>query len=321
VSISKLELEVKRYTRKDGGRFPVNRFLRSNALVETFQALWCELDKGSPKEQHDRLRAFGVFPTMIVRSGGKSRHAYWVLAEPVTRDRFNQVMPRLCAQLLGDGKTIPAMHQLRLSGSIHSKSLERGSLRRARLIHDEEWFPTIEEIEAALTLTPEQVTAYMDRELGRKPRNRAGSGSGAEETNGKSTCGDGNRAEPRHTAGIEELELRAFEDGSDDAILDAAHRVACSQGLTREGRRMAFRSFKLLLSTGFVVQVEQYLPEKRTRLYDISIPILSPDVWRRHCHETTAEWAAHAARRAAQDADADGLHGVLPQRRRSSEQA
>ncbi len=91
------------------------------------------MDRGTLREQWDRLHSFGVFPTMIVWSGGKSLQAYWVLAEPTDRERFNSVMPRLCAQLLGDGKTIPAMHQLRLPGSIHSRSLERGRLRRARL--------------------------------------------------------------------------------------------------------------------------------------------------------------------------------------------
>ncbi len=483
VSISAQEFEVEWKDRKDGrGRFPIDRYHRTNALVETFQALWCEMDRGTVREQWDRLHSFGVFPTMIVWSGGKSLQAYWVLAEPTDRERFNSVMPRLCAQLFGDGNAILAMHQLRLPGSIHFKTLERGRLRRARLIHDEERFPAIEQIEAALTLTPEEVTSYMDKELGRKPRNRAGSGSGAEETNDKSTCGDGNRAEPRHTVGIEELELRVFEDGGDDAILDAAHRVfgdlrkderhattlamirwcywsmclserdscrivkryyrlrpgtskgaterleevtrrvdalvanwygkarapeveyasitdledcayeialaippewsaadacgfqdwltgfvryltalahgrgltcfrshslharkdierlgrgacgkpetgrnahdcderesrqrrrpgdrvACSQGLNREGRRMAFRGFRHLLSTGFVVQVKEYMQGNRTRLYDITIPILSPDVWHHHRHETIAEWSARAAKRAAQDADADG---------------
>ncbi|MFQ5464022.1 MAG: hypothetical protein ACE5E5_15530, partial [Phycisphaerae bacterium] len=191
--------------RKDGKRFPTERVERSNAHVETFQALWCEMDRGTVREQWDRLHSFGVTPTMIVWSGGKSLHAYWVLAEPIDRENFNAVMPRLCAQLLGDGKTIDAMHQLRLPGSIHSKSLERGRLRRARLIHEEDRFPTIEEIEAALTLDDEEVTAYMDNELSRNARNGG--------------------ADPQDTSGSVLDELLAFDDGGDEAILDAAHRA------------------------------------------------------------------------------------------------
>ena len=477
VSLSKQELEVKWTDRKDGRRFPVNRYHRTNALVETFQALWCELDRGSVREQWDRLRSFGVFPTMIVWSGGKSLHAYWVLAEPTDRERFDSVMPRLCAQLLGDGKTIPAMHQLRLPGSIHSKSLEQGRMRRARLIHEADRFPGIEEIEAALTLTMEEVTAYMDKELDRKPRR------GRAET----TTEDGEGADPQYAAADGLDELVAFDDGGDEAILNAAHRafgdlrrderqattlalirwchrsvclpkvdacrivkqfirrwpgtseganerlaqvlsqvdalvanwygkvhlpeidyatiedlgdcvreiaalmppdwtpadadgfhdwltgfiryltavahrrglscfrrhslharrdierlgrvrlathesernarhdcneddakpsdlVACSQGLSRDGRRMAYRGFRHLLSTGFVVQVAEYLPDKRTRLYDISIPVVSPLAWERHRHETTSDWSARGAKR---DEDGESLCSVLSGRRRS----
>ncbi len=488
VSLSKQELEVKWTDRKDGRRFPVNRYHRTNALVETFQALWCELDRGSVREQWDRLRSFGVFPTMIVWSGGKSLHAYWVLAESTDRERFNSVMPRLCAQLLGDGKTIPAMHQLRLPGSIHSRSLERGRLRRARLIHDDERFPAIEEIEAALTLSPEEVTAYMDTELGRKPG--SGRAAGAKHPGDAADqhtveCEGG--GDPQRAAADGLDELRAFDDGGDEAILNAAHRVFgdlrrgerhattldlirwchrsvclpkadtcrivkqfilrypgtseganerlgqvtsqvdalvanwygkvhvpgidyasiedledcvreiaalippewtqadaggfhdwltgfiryltavahrrglscfrrhslhmrldierlgrrrrathesgrnaphdchkrdekpsdlmdCSQGLSRDGRRMAYRGFRHLLSTGFVVQVAEYLPDRRTRLYDIAIPIVSPQAWEWHRHETTAEWSARGAE---WDADGESLRGVLSGRRRS----
>ncbi len=482
VCLSKQELEVKWTDRNDGGRFPTNRYHRTNAHVETCQALWCEMDRGSVREQWDRLRSFGVFPTMIVWSGGKSLHAYWVLAEPIDRERFNAVMPRLCAQLLGDGKTLPAMHQLRLPGSIHSKSLERGRLRRARLIHEEDSFPAIEEIEAALTLSMEEVTAYMDTELGRKPRS-------APAQNPRQGCA---RTNPRCSTDNGRNELLAFDDGGDEAILDAAHRafgdlrrgerhattlalirwchrnmclperdtrrivrefvsrypgtseganerlaqvtsrvdtlvanwygkthvpeidyasigdledcvreiaalippdwtqadadgfhdwftgfvryltavahrrgltcfrrhslharrdierlgrvrrathesgrnarhdcherdsrrdgkpsdlMACSQGLSRDGRRMAYRGFRHLLATGFVVQVAEYLPDKRTRLYDISIPVVSPPEWDRHRYETTAGWSARGAER---DADGEGLRGV-PSGRRARE--
>ena len=191
-SISKQVPRVRRCTRKDGRQFPAKRYLRTNALVETFQTLWYEMDRGSVREQWDRVRSFGVFPTMVVWSGGKSLHAYWVLAEPTDRERFNAVMPRLCAQLLGDGKAINAMHQLRLPGSIHSKSLERGRLRRARLVHEEDRYPAIRDIEAALTLTPEEVTAYMDIELNRRRRDRAaGGGDGDRRADGQPARGGG----------------------------------------------------------------------------------------------------------------------------------
>lgn len=71
--------EVRR--RSDGRSFPAKRVVRNNALVKTFQALWCEMDRGTIWEQWQRLRSFGVFPTMVVWSGGKSLQAYWVLAE------------------------------------------------------------------------------------------------------------------------------------------------------------------------------------------------------------------------------------------------
>lgn len=53
---------------------------------------------------------------------------------------------------------------------------------------------------------------------------------------------------------------------------------------------------------------------KRTRLYDIAIPIVSPQAWEWHRHETTAEWSARGAE---WDADGESLRGVLSGRRRS----
>ena len=197
--------------RTDGRRFPASRVVRDNASVMTFQTLWCEMDTGSLDEQWDRLHSFGVFPTMVVWSGAKSLHAYWVLAEPTDRERFNSVMPRLCAQLLGDGKAISAMHQLRLPGSIHSKSG-----MRARLEYAEERFPAIEEIEAALTLPMEEVTAYMDKELSRG-RRRSGGNSGQDAVGGSYS--------ETHSVLDELEELRAFDDGGDGMILGLAHTV------------------------------------------------------------------------------------------------
>ncbi len=467
--------------RRDGRRFPAKIVVRNNAVVKTFQALWCEMDRGTLREQWQRLRSFGVFPTMIVWSGGKSLHAYWVLAEPTDRERFNSVMPRLCAQLLGDGKAIHAMHQLRLPGSIHAKSG-----MRARLVFADERYPAIDEIEEALTLPMEEVTAYMDKELGRN-RWRADHAGGDDCRDSRSDNHDETQSVLN---GLEEL--RAFDDGDDEMILGMAHTVfgdlrkderhattlalirwchrkmsmpeedagrvikqfilrypgtseganerpeevtrqvdalvanwygkahlpgieyaeiedlencvreiaqsippdwtradasgfddwltgfiryltaiahrrnlscfrrhslharrdieglgrlrrkathktgrdaphdchkadsrrnamtsdlvACKQGLSRAGRPMAFKGFHHLLATGFVVQVAKHVRYKRTALYDITIPILSPQVWERHRHETAADWAARGAEF---DASGENLHLVLSERRRS----
>ena len=39
------------------------------------------MDRGTIWEEWQRLRSFGVFPTMVVWGRGKSLQAYWVLAE------------------------------------------------------------------------------------------------------------------------------------------------------------------------------------------------------------------------------------------------
>ena len=136
----------------------------------TYQALWAELDEESVEEQLERLKVFGVEPTMIVYSGGRSYHAYWVLAQPIDEERFREPIRRLCAQLHADRHAIDPMRQLRMPGCLYEKSREDENLRRATLVFAKEHFPTIEAIEEAINVSEEEVQAYFNLKQKRKRR-------------------------------------------------------------------------------------------------------------------------------------------------------
>ena len=73
----------------------------SNKHISHANCIWVEGDGSlSPEEQFSVITdAFEPLPSYVLLTGGKSVHAYWRLTEPITPEKFKNLMQRLPVQL------------------------------------------------------------------------------------------------------------------------------------------------------------------------------------------------------------------------------
>ena len=114
--------------RRDGRRFPVDFYRRTNADVEYRQALWCDIEGDDAEDQYRRLGSLALRPTMLVWSGHRSLHAYWILKRAVTDRTFRRLMSGLCARLRGNPRVLNPAQQMPLPGGVHERTGERAAL-------------------------------------------------------------------------------------------------------------------------------------------------------------------------------------------------
>lgn len=109
-------------TRKvDLGRW--RRGARGDLLA--LPTLFVDIDR-EPEQAMNRLHAFPLSPSCIVRSG-HGLHAYWFLSKPTTEfDLANRILRGLAGHL--DGDTTNVVQMLRLPGSINTKPTRAGAL-------------------------------------------------------------------------------------------------------------------------------------------------------------------------------------------------
>lgn len=97
---------------------------RSDTDITECRAIFCDFDDGSTlDEQLERLVVHGVpYPSIIVNTGNKSHHFYWILESPINTNEFS-FLQRDIACLIGADKAIhnPA-RVMRFPGFEHPKT-------------------------------------------------------------------------------------------------------------------------------------------------------------------------------------------------------
>lgn len=155
--ISRIEQATDWRRRRDGRCFPVDHYKRTNAHIEYFQALFCDIEGDDIEEQVQRLRDFALHPTMLVWSGHVSLHAYWVLQEPVTARYWDKLMRALCAELRGSRQVLRPMQEMRLPGGVH----EETGIPAALMFAGERYYRA-KQVTDAITLSAEEIDRYFD---------------------------------------------------------------------------------------------------------------------------------------------------------------
>jgi archaellum biogenesis ATPase FlaH len=92
----------------------------SDADITSLPALFAEWDTGTAAEQQQALDASGLpEPSMLVHTGGKSLHAYWLLDEPISPEQWKLATRRLIAHTAADPQCSNPSRVMRLPGSTY----------------------------------------------------------------------------------------------------------------------------------------------------------------------------------------------------------
>jgi hypothetical protein len=91
-----------------------------DADITSLPALFAEWDTGTAAEQQQALDASGLpDPSMLVHTGGKSLHAYWLLDEPISPEQWKLATRRLIAHTGADPQCSNPSRVMRLPGSTY----------------------------------------------------------------------------------------------------------------------------------------------------------------------------------------------------------
>ena len=97
-------------------------------------SIWFECDGGFSLQEQEALacKAGLPEPSLTVWSGGKSLHCYFFLTEPISKEKFKELMERLCLTINAtapeagaDGSLKNANRVMRVPGSLHASTKER----------------------------------------------------------------------------------------------------------------------------------------------------------------------------------------------------
>jgi putative DNA primase/helicase len=114
-----VETLKKHNARHRGIYFVVNCGGHEDSDITRINAQFVECDDLSFEEQMERIEAFPVEPSLIVKTQ-KSLHTYWLMKEAKV-SAFRRVQKRLIAQFQGDKSCINESRVLRLPGFYHCK--------------------------------------------------------------------------------------------------------------------------------------------------------------------------------------------------------
>ena len=92
-----------------------------NQDISACPALFVEWDDGaSIEEQQQRWQTLNLpEPSVMVSTGGKSVHCYWVLVEPISGEQWKRITARLIAYCNSDPKCSNLSRVMRLPGSVY----------------------------------------------------------------------------------------------------------------------------------------------------------------------------------------------------------
>lgn len=107
--------------------------------IDHAYSIWFECDGGLSLEEQEALacKAGLPEPSLTVWSGGKSLHCYFVLTEPISKEKFKELMERLCLTINAtapeagaDGSLKNANRVMRVPGSLHASTKKRCRIHR-----------------------------------------------------------------------------------------------------------------------------------------------------------------------------------------------
>ena len=104
-------------------------------------AYYAEFDEGTEADQLEAVRNSGLpKPSVVVRTGGKSLHFYWLLVEPVANSALWQAdMKRLVAHLGSDTSVNDPSRVMRLPGCLYMDANQQ-PVGRSEVIHvEDQW--------------------------------------------------------------------------------------------------------------------------------------------------------------------------------------
>ena len=124
----------------------------TNIDITGMPAFFVEWDDGARiEEQTQRWQQLGLpEPTMMVSTGGKSVHCYWVLAEQMEPDPWRLLQKRLIAHCNSDPTVCNPSRLMRLPGSIYYNKTSDEATGQCRIIHAIETRYSATEIEECL---------------------------------------------------------------------------------------------------------------------------------------------------------------------------
>jgi len=118
------------------------------------RAFWVEWDDRPVDWQLTAWREFGLGePSFIVTTGGKSAHLYWVLAEPISRSRWEPIQAALISVTGADPVNRNASRVMRLPGAFYIGPDGKAS-GQSRIHSSSDRRFSVEEVEAWLTAQP-----------------------------------------------------------------------------------------------------------------------------------------------------------------------
>jgi hypothetical protein len=122
--------------------------------ITSCRAFWVEWDTKPLAWQLEAWREFGLGePSLIVTSGGKSAHLYWVLAESITVERWRPIQLALIAATGADPVNKNPSRVMRLPGAFYLGPDGRAS-GQSRIHSSSDRRFSVEEVEAWLTAQP-----------------------------------------------------------------------------------------------------------------------------------------------------------------------
>jgi hypothetical protein len=126
------------------------------------RAFWVEWDDRPVDWQLTAWREFGLGePSFIVTTGGKSAHLYWVLAEPISRSRWEPIQAALISVTGADPVNRNASRVMRLPGAFYIGPDGKAS-GQSKIHSSSDRRYAVEEVEAWLTAQPAAAEAETD---------------------------------------------------------------------------------------------------------------------------------------------------------------
>jgi hypothetical protein len=130
--------------------------------ISLCRAFWVEWDDRPVDWQLTAWREFGLGePSIVVTTGGKSAHLYWVLAEPISRSRWEPIQAALIAVTGADPVNKNASRVMRLPGAFYIGPDGKASGQsKIHASNAKRYY--VEQVEAWLTTQPVSPAANTD---------------------------------------------------------------------------------------------------------------------------------------------------------------
>jgi len=109
----------------------------SDADIATCRVVYLDLDTGTRDEQIARIKSSGLpEPSVVIDTGGKSLHPYWLLSDPITPEQWRVWATRAIPHCGADPQCKNPSRVMRLAGGLYiDKATGQPTGAVARIIH------------------------------------------------------------------------------------------------------------------------------------------------------------------------------------------